>query len=49
MAALKLLSVLLLAGLALAEDSDVVELTDDTFDSGMKGVDLALVEFFAPW
>ena len=47
MAALKLFSILLLVGVALA--SDVVELTDKTFDDGLKGVDLALIEFFAPW
>lgn len=29
--------------------SDVIELTDSNFGSRIKSMDLALVEFFAPW
>ena len=29
--------------------SDVVELTDGSFKSGVDGKDIMLVEFFAPW
>ena len=29
--------------------SDVIELTDSNFESRISGMDLALVEFFAPW
>ncbi|XP_061576706.1 protein disulfide-isomerase A3 [Cololabis saira] len=41
---------LLLAALAgLARGSDVLDLTDDDFDSRIGDHDLVLVEFFAPW
>lgn len=30
-------------------DSDVLSLTDKTFDQNVLGQDLMLVEFFAPW
>ncbi|XP_061679111.1 protein disulfide-isomerase A3 [Syngnathoides biaculeatus] len=36
-----------LAGLSRA--SDVLEFTDDDFDSGVQDLDLILVEFYAPW
>jgi len=42
-----LASVLALAALCAA--SDVLDLTTDNFDSTLKDVDIALVEFFAPW
>lgn len=29
--------------------SDVIELTDSTFASGVKDKEIMLVEFFAPW
>jgi len=29
--------------------SDVLELTDDNFQDGVKGKDIILIEFFAPW
>ncbi|KAG9255051.1 disulfide-isomerase [Emericellopsis atlantica] len=37
------------AGFASAEDSDVAQLTKDTFDDFVKSNDLVLAEFFAPW
>ena len=43
---------ILLAGLSrvLADDaSDVLSLTQDTFDSTVDPAELILVEFFAPW
>lgn len=33
----------------LASDSDVLSLTDKTFNSEVLDKDLMLVEFFAPW
>ena len=39
----------LLAVCALAAASDVLDLTSANFDSSLKNIDLALVEFFAPW
>lgn len=39
----------LLANLALAADSDVVDLSAGTFEKEVMGEKLALVEFFAPW
>ena len=44
---LKWLLFALLAGFTLA--SDVLEFTDDDFDSRIGDHDLILVEFFAPW
>ena len=29
--------------------SDVIELGDTNFDDGVKGEEIMLVEFFAPW
>ncbi|KAJ6786572.1 hypothetical protein PWT90_09334 [Aphanocladium album] len=37
------------AGLVTAADSDVTQLTKDTFDDFVKANDLVLAEFFAPW
>lgn len=43
-------SLFLLALIAAAvAASDVLDLTESNFDSSLKNVDLALVEFFAPW
>jgi protein disulfide-isomerase A1 len=40
----------LLAAAAVASaDSDVHQLTQDTFDDFVKAHDLVLAEFFAPW
>ena len=39
----------LLLLVALAAGSDVLELTDSDFASGIDGKDIMLVEFFAPW
>lgn len=45
-----MLGVLFVAALvAAARASDVLEYTDDDFDSKIGDHDLALVEFFAPW
>jgi len=47
-----IISSLLLAGLSsvLADDaSDVLNLTQDNFDSTVNPAELILVEFFAPW
>lgn len=39
-----------LTSTVLAEEaSDVLSLTDKTFDENVLGEDLMLVEFFAPW
>lgn len=46
---MKLCAVLLLALCAVASASDVLDLTTDNFDSTLKDIDVALVEFFAPW
>lgn len=43
----KLLFLAVLAGAAWA--SDVLEFTDDDFDSRIGDHELILVEFFAPW
>ena len=40
---------LLLIAAGLVSASDVVDLTTANFDSTLKNIDLALVEFFAPW
>ena len=42
-------SILILAFLGVVHGSDVIELTDTNFASRIKSMDLALVEFFAPW
>ena len=42
-------SFLILAFLSVVYGSDVIELTDSNFGSRIKSMDLALVEFFAPW
>ena len=42
-------SILILAFLGVVYGSDVIELTDTNFASRIKSMDLALVEFFAPW
>lgn len=42
-------SFLILAFLGVVYGSDVIELTDSNFGSRIKSMDLALVEFFAPW
>ena len=34
---------------SLAVASDVIELDDSNFKSGVADLDIALVEFFAPW
>lgn len=44
---LKLIFVAILAGVARA--GDVLEFTDDDFDSRIGDHGLILVEFFAPW
>ncbi|XP_049579194.1 protein disulfide-isomerase A3 [Syngnathus scovelli] len=44
---LRLIFLAALAGLSRA--SDVLEFTDDDFDSGIQNLDLILVEFYAPW
>lgn len=44
---LRLLALALLAGCTRA--SDVLELTDDDFESRIGSHDMILVEFFAPW
>lgn len=45
-----MLRLLLLAGLAAcSRASDVLDYTDDDFDSRIGDHGLALVEFFAPW
>ena len=38
-----------LALLSAVYGSDVIELTDSNFGSRIKSMDIALVEFFAPW
>lgn len=43
------MTVLFLAFLGVVYSSDVIELTDSNFGSRIKTMDLALVEFFAPW
>jgi protein disulfide-isomerase A6 len=30
-------------------NSDVIELTDDNFDQVLQGVEIWVVEFYAPW
>ena len=43
-------SLLLLAAVAIAEEnSGVIELDGDNFDSTLKDMPIALVEFYAPW
>ncbi len=39
----------LLAAAAVASASDVMQLKKDTFDDFVKGNDIVLAEFFAPW
>ena len=41
--------ILLLSLISLALASDVLEFTDDDFDSKIGDHDMILVEFFAPW
>lgn len=41
--------VLVLLFVTVVSSSDVIELTDSNFESQISGMDLALVEFFAPW
>ena len=43
------LCLVLLSRVAWAEDSDVIELDEDTFDDGIADLDIILVEFYAPW
>ena len=31
------------------EESVILELTDETFDDVIKGDDITIVEFYAPW
>lgn len=39
-----------LAAIAIAEDDgDVVELDADSFEDGIAGIPMMLVEFYAPW
>ncbi|KEY67533.1 hypothetical protein S7711_02451 [Stachybotrys chartarum IBT 7711] len=38
-----------LAGLVSADESNVTQLTQETFDDFIKGNELVLAEFFAPW
>ncbi len=49
MAARLLLGFLLLVAIAMAQDSDVIELGDDNFTEETKNIDIMLIEFFAPW
>ncbi len=49
MTARLLLGSLLLVAIAMAQDSDVIELGDDNFTEKTKDVDMMLIEFFAPW
>lgn len=44
-----LLAVLAFLSGTRAEDSDVIELGEDTFDDGIADLDIVLVEFYAPW
>lgn len=45
-----MLRLLVLASLAwCSQASDVLELTDDDFDSRIGNLDMVLIEFFAPW
>jgi len=44
-----LYSILFLGLLSFASCSDVLEFTDSDFAGKIVNVDLALVEFFAPW
>lgn len=46
-AMLTLIFLVALAGLSRA--SDVLDLTDDDFDSSIEHLELTLVEFYAPW
>lgn len=43
-----LLVALLIVGIG-AEDSDVIELEESSFDEGIAELDIILVEFYAPW
>jgi len=46
---MKGVSIFLLAIVAASYASDVLELTDSTFESGVANKEIVLVEFFAPW
>eukprot|EP00054_Salpingoeca_dolichothecata_P014451 m.81694 g.81694 ORF g.81694 m.81694 type:complete len:489 (-) comp20997_c0_seq2:59-1525(-) len=46
---MKTVTLLVAAFCALTLADDVLDLTEANFDSTLKNVDLALVEFFAPW
>ena len=43
------LALLMLVAVVAAEDSDVMELDEDSFKDGVADKDIILVEFYAPW
>jgi len=43
------LGLLAMAAVAMASDSDVVQLKKDNFEEFIKANDIVLAEFFAPW
>jgi len=43
------LGLLAMAAVAMAADSDVVQLKKDNFEEFIKTNDIVLAEFFAPW
>ena len=43
------LCLLLLAAVAIAENSDVIELDGDNFEDTIDNMPIVLVEFYAPW
>lgn len=47
--AIKHLAVLLLVGLALGQESNVLVLTDSTIEDALKENSHILIEFYAPW
>lgn len=46
---IKVLALLLLAGVCLAENSDVLVFTDADFADKVKEHEIILIEFYAPW
>lgn len=38
-----------LLAMAVAGESDVIELDEKSFDEGIEDEDIILVEFYAPW